>query len=226
MRWPCSLTVVEASTLSKILAYIQFRRLPWFFPWCLQTLKLIPWAYVESLHPPRLTIHQTLVCWSQCHACNHVLAMFTVCLRVYTLYSLYKHMSHSHTKLYAMSHKCRCDRSTIYLKCCTCCSHPLVSHTERMLSCWFKVSYRRVVLRVCLQGYAYTSSLAHTLSHFFKDLSRKLPSNSRTSTELQCVVSALNDHVLLPKIANNLGLPPRHSALHNPRINPTNYYPE
>lgn len=42
----------------------------------------------------------------------------------------------------------------------------LVSHTEYMLSWWFEVSYRWVMLSVCSEVRVCTSSLAHTLSHF------------------------------------------------------------
>jgi len=92
--------------------------------------------------------------------------MLKVFLHVYKLYSLCKHLSHSHTKLYAMSCKCRHSNSTIYLKCRTCHSHPSISHTEHILSCWFEVSCRQVMLSVCSQGCVYTSQLTHTLSHF------------------------------------------------------------
>lgn len=161
--------VVAAPTPSKFLAYIQFQSIPWFF---LDVCKysgsshelvsslytLLTWPFTSCL----------LSCWLQCHACGHVLAMFTVHLRAYKLYSPCKHQSDSHTKLYAMSWKCHHSHSMIYLKCRTCHSHPLVSHIGHMVSCWFELSCHQVMLSVCSQGHAYMSSLAHTLSHFFR----------------------------------------------------------
>ena len=51
---------------------------------------------------------------------------------------------------------------------------PAVSHTEHMLSCWFKTSCHQVMLSVCSQGQVYMSSLTHTLNHFVEDLSTRL----------------------------------------------------
>jgi len=125
-----------------------------------------------------------------------------------------------------MSCKCFCSRSMIYLKFCGCRSYTLVSYTEHMLSCWFEVSRRRVMLSVCLQGHVRTSSLPQTLSNFFDDMSMRPPSTRQTFAKLRCAVSALTDHVLLPRIVQSLRLPPRQSALCNPRINLTNYHVE
>lgn len=57
------------------------------------------------------------------------------------------------------------------------------------------------------------SLVAHTLNHFAEDLSTKPPSIIRTSTEFKCVVLALSDQTLLPKILQSLRLPPKQSAL-------------
>lgn len=88
--------------------------------------------------------------------------MLKVYLHVYKLCLLCKHLLHSHTKLYAMSRKCCHNHSTIYLKHCTCHSHPLVRHTKHMLSCWFEMSYRQVMLSVCPKV-MYTR--VHSLTH-------------------------------------------------------------
>lgn len=91
-----------------------------------------------------------------------------VSLCVYKLCSLCKHLSHSHTKLYEMSRKCHHGNSTIYLKCFTCHSHPLVNHNEHMLSCWFEVSCHQVMLSVfCKVLYTRVHSLTH-LTFFSK----------------------------------------------------------
>lgn len=103
---------------------------------------------------------------------------------------------------------------------------PLVNHNEYMLSWWFVVCCHRVMLSVCSQGRVCTSSLAHTLSHFAEILMTGSPSNNRTFVELHCAVSTLNDHVLLPRIAQSLRLSHRQPALRNPGINRTDYHPK
>jgi len=153
------------------------------------------------------------------------MAMQKLYLRVHKLYSLCKNPSHSHMKLYTMLCKCRHDRSMIYHKCPACHLH-CWSATLSMLSCWFKVSCHQVVLSVCSKGHVCKSSLAHTLSHFAETLSIRPPSNSWTSTELHCVVSALTDHVLLPRIFQSPRLSPRWSTLHNPGVDPADYHLE
>lgn len=50
--------------------------------------------------------------------------------------------------------------------------------------------------------------LIHTLGHFVKALLTGPSSNSQTSAELHCAVSELSDHVLLPRITQNLTLSP------------------
>ena len=96
--------------------------------------------------------------------------------------------------------------------------NPTISHIEHMLSCWFEMSCREVMLTMCSQVHVYTTSLIHTLNHFVEDLSTTPPSISQTSTKLHSAVSTISDQVLLPKIAQRLRLPPRKSALHNPGI--------
>lgn len=126
--------------------------------------------------------------------------MFKVHLRMYNFYSLWKHFSHSHTKLYEISHNYRLSHSTIYLKCHACRSHPLVSYLKCMLSYLFEVSCHWVMLSSCSQGHACTMSLIHTLSPFSEDLLTKPTCTIQTSTKLHYTVSALSDHVLLPRI--------------------------
>jgi len=125
-----------------------------------------------------------------------------------------------------MSHKCHHNRSTIYLKCRTYHSYPLVSHTEYMSSCWFEVSYHQVMLSVCSQVHVYTSPLTHTLSHFAENLLTKTRSIIRTFAEPHCVVSTLSDQVLLPRITQSLRLPPRQSTLCNLGIDLADCHPE
>ena len=156
---------------------------------------LLAWPFNEHL----------FACWSQCHACSHVLAILNVCLHVYKLYSLCKHLSHSKTKFYAMSCKFHHGHSTIYLKYRTYRSHPLVSHIEHMLSCWFNMSCCQVMLSVCSQVHVYTRSLAHTLIHFFEDMSTRPPSINWTFAELHYTISALNDQLLLPRVSRDWG---------------------
>lgn len=83
--------------------------------------------------------------------------MHKVPLHVYKFYSLCKHLSHSHTNLYALSHKCHRSSSMIYDKC-----HAFRSHCQSVTlsmccldslmcliieSCWvciYKVMYEQV----------------------------------------------------------------------------------
>jgi len=177
---------------------------------------LFSWSFTSCL----------LTLWLQFHACSLILAMFNVCLCVYKLCFLCKHLSNSHTKSYEMSGRFCHGHSVIYLKCHTCFSHPLVNHTKNMLSCSFTVSCRQDMLSVCSQGHVYTSSLVHTLNYFSNDLSTGPPSISQTSTKLHWAVSSLRDQELLPIIAQSLRLPSKQSALQNPRINFTDCHLE
>lgn len=93
-------------------------------------------------------------------------------------------------------------------------------------SWWFEVSCCRVKLRVCSQGHTWTSSLIHTLGQFAKVISTGPSSNNWTFVELHCTVSALIDYVLMPRITQSMRLPPKQSALHNPRIKLTDCLPK
>lgn len=74
----------------------------------------------------------------------------------------------------------------------------------------------------CVFARSCIHEFTHLHNHFYESLLTRPPSISWTFVELHCVVSALRDHVLLPRIAQNLRFHPIQSTLCNPGINPTN----
>ena len=145
--------------------------------------------------------------------------MHKVHLRVYKLYSLCKHSSHSHMELYVMSCNCRRGRPKIYHNCCACRSH----HRSVTLSVCCLDGSRSLVVkscRVCVRKVAYAQ--IHLLTHlviFAEILMTGSPSNSQTSTlELTRLTVTQNS----AEVSNNpfqFALPTRSST--NPPIGQT-----
>lgn len=79
-----------------------------------------------------------------------------------------------------------------------------VSHPKCMLSWWYEVFCHQVMLTICSRGHACMKSLITTLGHFVETLSIGPTSKNRTSIELHCIVSALNDYVHSPIIEKSL----------------------
>lgn len=109
---------------------------------------LLPWPFTEHF----------FACWSQFHACNHVMAMHNVHLRVCKLCPLCKHMSHSHMRLYALSRKHHRCHQMIYHKCHACRSH----RRSLTLSVCFLDGLRCLVINSC---WVCVREVMHVQSH-------------------------------------------------------------
>lgn len=130
-----------------------------------------------------------LACWSLCHACEFVLQILKVFLCVYELFSLYRHRSHSHTSckhcLTSVIIVIRRHISIVALVALNC----RVSLTKHMLSCWFEVSYHRLVLSVWSHFHVCMTALAFTLCQFLENLSIKQPSINQTWSQWPCTIA-------------------------------------
>ena len=114
-----------------------------------------------------LLVHCIQVSTCQClsHACDHVLPMIKVFASYVLVLSLWKHLSHSHTESYKMSHKPHCGRTTINHKGRTCRLTLSMNHVDHV--CLNGLS--RLIVKSCECVFAWSPmhlSTIHTLSNF------------------------------------------------------------